>query len=375
MSTQSKLFEPFAVSVTFGGTRVVVGVRGEVDLVSAPVLGAILASVVQQGNRTVVLDLAELDFMDGAGIHVIASAAARLQPLGGMLVVRSPSFIVHRLLDISGVTPNVRIEEIEVLSHLGPEQTVDAAVAASRSDTLTHLRKVTAIPADDDVVDGALRLVVALARATVGGADGVSVSLRRHGHLATVAASDQIISEMDAGQYATGEGPCVDASVHGRWFHVESLDTETRWPDFTPRARALGINAILSTPLLARNEPVGALNIYSRTTAAFATKDQELASVFAAEASTILTDAGLDVTDDELTARLQEALRTRQLIAQAQGVVMERSGISEEAAFTALRHASQSSDLPLRYEAEQVLESAYRPEPDLEPEPDGGHHR
>ena len=57
----------------------------------------------------------------------------------------------------------------------------------------------------------ALRLAVE--RATVGGADGVSVSLRRHG-LAPVAASDQTISDMDANQYATGEGgPCVDASV------------------------------------------------------------------------------------------------------------------------------------------------------------------
>jgi len=92
-------------------------------------------------------------------------------------------------------------------------------------------------PADPDVVDGVLRLVVALARASVGGADGVSVSLRRHGRLATVAASDQTISDMDASQYATGEGPCVDASVNGRWFHAESLDSETRWPAFTPRLK------------------------------------------------------------------------------------------------------------------------------------------
>jgi len=136
-----------------------------------------------------------------------------------------------------------------------------------------------------------------------GGADGVSVSLRRHGRLATVAASDQTISDMDAIQYATGEGPCVDASVEGRWFHAESLDTEFRWPAFMPGALALGINSILSSPLLARDKPVGALNIYSHTESAFAPKDQELASVFAAQASVILTDAGLDVTDEQLASR------------------------------------------------------------------------
>jgi hypothetical protein len=110
---------------------------------------------------------------------------------------------------------------------------------------------VASLASDSGVVDGALRLVVALARAAVGGADGVSVSLRRHGHLTTVAASDRTIEEMDASQYATGQGPCVDASLEGQRFYSEALDVEQRWPSFTPRARALGINAILSSPLLA----------------------------------------------------------------------------------------------------------------------------
>jgi hypothetical protein len=65
---------------------------------------------------------------------------------------------------------------------------------------------MTAMLADPDVVDGALRLVVELARSCVSGADGVSVSLLRHGVLSTVAASDQTIMAMDADQYATGEG-------------------------------------------------------------------------------------------------------------------------------------------------------------------------
>ena len=71
---------------------------------------------------------------------------------------------------------------------------------------------------------------MALARVTVGGADGVSVSLRRRGELTTVAASDETVSGMDRDQYATGEGPCVSASTEGHWFHVESVDDERRWP-------------------------------------------------------------------------------------------------------------------------------------------------
>jgi len=86
-------------------------------------------------------------------------------------------------------------------------------------------------------------------------------------------------------------GPCVDASIEGRWFHAQSLEEETRWPAFTPRARALG-SAPYSLPPPGRGPTGGALNIYSRTAAAFGAKEQELASVFATEASNILSDAG-----------------------------------------------------------------------------------
>ena len=260
--------------------------------------------------------------------------------------------------------------------HLDAEQSseiVEAVLGTGPYDVPPHVGKITTIPADTEVVDGALRLVVALARATVGGADGVSVSLRRHGHLATVAASDQTIADMDASQYATGEGPCVDASVNGRWFHAESLDTETRWPAFTPRAQALGINAILSSPLLAEDRPVGALNIYSRTAMAFAPKDQELASVFATEASLVLTSAGVDVTDEQLSSRRNEALATRRLIAQAEGVIMEREGVEADGAYSMLCDYSRTSNRPFREWAEDVVASTQRSRLSAESEPRQSH--
>ena len=180
----------------------------------------------------------------------------------------------------------------------------------------------TSLPTDDDLVDATLHLVVELARTTVGGADGVSVSLRRHGRLATAAASDQTVLDMDTQQYATGEGPCVDASNKGRWFHSPSLAAEVRWPAFTPKAMALGIRAILSSPLVTWGQPVGAINIYSHRPLAFAADDQRLAMKFATEASALLADAGVDVPPTtERSERFQASLRSREIIAQAQGVI------------------------------------------------------
>jgi anti-anti-sigma factor len=356
---------PFAVTVGFTHSSAVLALRGGVDRISAQELGAILDAVAER-HSSVVMDLGELAFMNSWGLEVIATCASRLRRSQGTLTIRSPSALVLRMLDITGVADLVRIEHLEPSRRrLGAEQLIDIdkrPMSALPSQVPSHIGMVTAIPADADVVDGALRLVVALARATVEGADGVSVSLRRHGSLATVAASDQTISDMDASQYATGEGPCVDASVKGRWFHAESLVDETRWPSFTPRARALGIKAILSSPLLAGERPVGALNIYSRTAMAFAPGAQELASVFATEASLVLTHAGAGVSDDELSRRLAEALRVRRVIAQAEGVIMEREGVGADEAYGMLCDDSRQSNQPFSERAADVAASTQRGE-------------
>jgi anti-anti-sigma factor len=358
----------FSLTASLVGSEAVLALRGEVDLTTAPELAVHIDRAIEQGHRIVVLDLAALEFMDSSGLDVIESSAQRLAQSGGALWIRSPSAMLRRLLTLVGLFYLVRIEPQETVSELPDlERYLDlpASTPSTESGGLSkYLRRVTAVPSNDEVVNGALRMVVELSHATVGGADGASVSLRRHNRLSTVAASDQTILDMDAGQYQTGEGPCVDASVSGRRFLTEFLDTETRWPAFTPKARALGINAILSSPLVVRNTPVGALNIYSRKPAAFAIKDQDLASVFANQASALLGEAQADVTDHQLDGRLGEALRTRELISQAQGIIMEREGVGAQTAYTVLRRTSMGEGVPLRQRAQDIVSSTRTPRTD-----------
>jgi GAF domain-containing protein len=246
---------------------------------------------------------------------------------------------------------------------VGPEERSipTRATADIESDLSRSLLRVAAIPANEDVLDAALRLVVALARVTVTGADGVSVCLSRHGTLITVAASDATVSGMDRDQYATGEGPCVAAATEGHWFHVESLDDELRWPAFIPRARERGINSILSTPLLAETRPVGALNIYSLSARAFAKPELELSTMFATQASELLVSAAMDISMEDLSRQLQDALRGRDVIAQARGALMERHGVAADAAYTMLRRSSRQSSTPLRRVAEDIMASTHPP--------------
>ena len=242
---------------------------------------------------------------------------------------------------------------------------------AAQLPPTSSFRQFTAIPAARDVVDSALRLVVSLARATIDGADGVSVTLNRQGRLTTVAASDKVVAAMDADQYETGEGPCVHAAVTGNRAHSESLRDESRWPAFTPRAVRSGINAIMSTPLLAAGLPAGALNIYSRTPNTFAEAEQELASSFAAHATTILTDAGVGIADGEVTERLSAVLRSREVIAQAQGILMSRDHVSPSEAYTVMRRSAVGGWQQLARVAAEVVASTQRPFPGQEPGPRG----
>jgi anti-anti-sigma regulatory factor len=359
----------FSAATTFEGREATVTLRGGVDDMAAVELATVIDEAIERGPASLVLDLAEVVFIGDAGPVAISNAESRLVGVGAVLMIQSPSALVHHHLSRARKTP---LEQAPPGNgHLGPEQLGVVDVVSQRfgsSLSAQDLRRVAGLPTDPDVVDGALNLVVELALTSIGDADGVSVSLRRHGVLSTVAASDRTIMEMDADQYATSEGPCVDASVKGHWFHAESLDTETRWPAFTPRARALGIKAILSSPLRAFGQPVGALNIYSRTASTFEVKDQQAAATFADKASVILSDAHIDVSDQQMALRFQEALRSREVLSLAKGIIMDREGTDEESAFKSLLRLSLHHGTTLRARAEAIVRSVGRPER----EPEGG---
>jgi hypothetical protein len=114
--------------------------------------------------------------------------------------------------------------------------------------------------------------------------------------------------------------------------------------------------------------------MYSRTATAFEIKDQKLAGVFATEASNVLAAAGVDIADDQLAGRFRLALRTREIIAEAQGVIMEREDIGDKEAFDVLRRSSGLSGKPLREEARDVIGSTHRPDSGTEIRSPERHH-
>jgi anti-anti-sigma factor len=340
------------IDVTLGASHAVVAVRGELDLATAPLLDGVLAELIEYGCTGVVIEASGVRFLDCAGVRVIVAAANALTRHRGALVVRSPTGHVVRVLELSGVGAAVTIEQ--------PASTVDASDPALGP----ALPQMAAIPASREMIETALGAVVVLAAAAIVAADGASLTLRRQGRLVTAASTGDTFVGLDQRQYETGEGPCVAAATQGQPSHVQSADDEWRWPAFMEGAIDVGVHSILSTPLLTATGPVGALNLYARRAGAFDAAGQDLAALFADQAATLISYGGLHQPAEQIAARLQAALDAREVIAQAQGVLMGERTVSAEAAHTILRERSQATSVPLIDQARQVIAAVADPDRD-----------
>src|ERR1700712_2561812 len=125
-----------------------------------------------------------------------------------------------------------------------------------------------------------LQNVVGIAKSALPGPPEVSITLV-NGQPLTMASSGQLATDVDERQYAEGYGPCLDAVRLGEIVIVTDMATETRWPDYLPRAREVGVAASVSIPLPIEDRHIGAMNIYVRQTAILDDEAVETAQTFA----------------------------------------------------------------------------------------------
>jgi anti-sigma B factor antagonist len=87
---------------TSGCTVVTIG--GELDVATAPQLRTHLDALVADGRIRLVLDLAELDFLDASGVGVLVRTASRARTRGGWTRLVNVSSKVYRVLRITRLT-------------------------------------------------------------------------------------------------------------------------------------------------------------------------------------------------------------------------------------------------------------------------------
>lgn len=200
-------------------------------------------------------------------------------------------------------------------------------------------------------IDETLERIVGLAVEIVEGCDYAGISLLVEGRLVASARDDEIAKVLGQIQNDTGEGPCV-AAVFDEYDVYESADllSEQRWPRFTAAAlERTDVRSALGTVLRAGGEVLGALDLYATTADAFSDEDRGLAAIFAAHAAVALRTA-------RQHEQLRQAVDTRDVIGQAKGIIMARTGVDENAAFALLSDASNRMRRKLRDVARNVVD-------------------
>jgi anti-sigma B factor antagonist len=94
-----------------GENAFVVTLAGEADLYTAPELERALEGVIALGATAVVLDLADVTFVDSTTLAILVRYNARFGSLGGDLVIVSDDRRVLRTFEITGLAKMFRIQD------------------------------------------------------------------------------------------------------------------------------------------------------------------------------------------------------------------------------------------------------------------------
>ena len=218
------------------------------------------------------------------------------------------------------------------------------------------LRELTAqLIASDDLDDALVRLVDTTAD-LIEGPSWCDVTLIRAGGPTTAAASVGL-PDLGEDQYRTGEGPSIQAIRTREVVLSTDLSKDTRWPEWSARARGGGVHGVLVAPVDIDEQVIGALSLYAGMPDRL-TPDVSFMALLVAEHAQLLLAAVLDRDRQAtLTADLAEALGDGETVNRAIGIVMAQRGCSAETALEVLQDTAFRVNLPLAQISKRLVDT------------------
>ncbi|MFD7685890.1 ANTAR domain-containing protein [Streptomyces sp. NPDC059781] len=200
----------------------------------------------------------------------------------------------------------------------------------------------------DSTLDTAVRLAVDL----VPGADHAGISVvERDNRRSTLAWTDDVVRAAEEGDDpGDGQRPYW----HRLWTApvAEVEDSENGEGDEV--LSGLGLRSALSLRLRADRRRLTVLTAYARKPRAFDETALRVGRLFTAH-------VGIALDSATVREQLTEAMRTRDLIGQATGILMERLDIDAAGAFDSLVRASQRENIKLRDLARRIVDPDHTP--------------
>ncbi len=211
-----------------------------------------------------------------------------------------------------------------------------------------------------NTLEETLRQVVSTAVSTIDGCDSAGVFVVDGQAVRSVAHTSDAVVDLDRLQDTLGEGPSLDAAKSAAVVYVSDLSEDERYPRFGAAATTADIRTVLACPL-SSDGMRGALNLYAQLPNAFGATDRAKGTILAAVAGAAIAATARRADLQSKNVNLQAALVSRELIGQAQGILMERERVSAEQAFDILRRASQHLNEKLRDVAQNLVDTGESP--------------
>jgi hypothetical protein len=196
------------------------------------------------------------------------------------------------------------------------------------------------------------------------GFDAATITARQGDDVATVAATDQRLVELDESQYETGEGPCLSVLEPGDPIPLpDAGEEDDRWEHFSRTAAHLGIHSSLSMhlPVDEAEELQASLNLYSRRRLELSEEQIQTAVPFAQQLAAVMLSVDANRSTAKMAHDMAEAMRSRAVIEQAKGILMADDQISPDDAFDRLVQLSQKANLKLRDVAQRLVDERSNP--------------
>ncbi|OIV36230.1 hypothetical protein BIV57_17400 [Mangrovactinospora gilvigrisea] len=163
-----------------------------------------------------------------------------------------------------------------------------------------------------------------------------------------VAASDGVSRAAQELEFVLDEGPGRDATVGAGPVSASADELAERWPRYGPRARLLGLNAVMAVPMSVSGCCIGSLAIFDP--ASVPGGYAELAQVADALAET--------VTDPEDGPELYGGADHRDSVHQAAGALASRQGGGTAAALEAIKAWAFAEGVSTAVVAGRILDGA-----------------
>ena len=186
------------------------------------------------------------------------------------------------------------------------------------------------------------------------------VTMDEDGLVSTPAYSHRAVAEIGFIQSPPRGGALINSLASETALYAADL-ADGSWSDMAQEAEEAGVRGLLMLPLDVHPQPA-ALALFARYPFAFGVVDRARGLLMAYLAGVALTRA-MTVDEGRLAGALEASLGVRELIGQAQGILMEREHIPADQAFDLLRRASIHLDLTTRDVARAMVESGEWPDP------------